>query len=284
MDLSAAITIERPGQSALDINSVRDATAVGFAPLSGYSVESVDFSSVQITAFTEDSPQVDGSDSYDPYLTARTINMSVAIYGSTYGDFWDKLDALNYALQAQPRYSSGTALPTDGRRKLSFSQPTAAGTRSLYMLVRPVTLPRFVTDKAWASGDTNRGWATTVNVSLVAEDPYKYFASARTFTRSGSGTMTIVNDGTTIAWPVITWANPTSAVAQVSYTDPGTGANYTVNHTATVGPITDTFKTSQSTSFSTMTTYSFFSLPPGSSTLSMVGSGTITVTINEAIL
>ena len=283
MDLSAAVTIQRPGAAPLDINTIRDPSAIGSSPVSGYMIEQVDFSSVPITAFTEDTPLVDGVDSYDPYLSARTINIALSVYGSSYGDFWDKITALNAALQAQPMAANtGTyaALEADGKRKLSFTQPKASGTYSLYMMVRPMALPRFVTDASSASGDSTRGYSVRCTVTLMAEDPYKYFETESTFSRVGSGSLTISNTGTTVAWPTVTW-NVTS-LSTVSF---GTGSTV-VQHTGVSSNVTDTFKTAQSTSSSTLTIYEFFSLPPGNKSITIAGQAgeTVTVTIREAIL
>lgn len=290
MDLSSAITIERPGQSALDINSIRDPNAVGSAPLSGYSVEQVDFSSVPVTAFIEDVPQVDGVDSNDPYLGARTINLVVSVYGSSYADFWDKMNELNYALQAQPKYASGTALPFDATRKISFSQPSASGTYSLYMNVRPVALPRFVTDKASAAGVATKGYAVTVNVSLFAEDPYKYFASSRSFAVTGSGTLSVINDGKTVAWPTVafTWTG-SSTVTPFTLTlgsDTVTFAKTGGFGTATFSSDFKTCTTTPVASINNATAYEFFPFPPGTNSLTVTtGTGvTTTVTIREALL
>ena len=283
MDLSAAVTIQRPGAAPLDINSLRDPDAIGSAPASGYLIEQVDFSSVPITAFTEDTPLVDGVDSYDPYLSARTISIVLSVYGSSYGDFWDKMTELNAALQAQPKAAyTGTyaALEADGKRKLSFSQPKAAGTYSLYMMVRPMALPRFITDGGSAAGFADRGYSVKCNVTLMAEDPYKYFETESTFSRVGSGTITISNTGTTVAWPTVTW-NVTS-LSTVSLSRTGN----TVEHTGVSSNVTDTFKNAGSTSSSTLTSYEFFSFPPGNTFVTIVGQAgqTVTVTIREAIL
>jgi hypothetical protein len=284
MDLSAAVTIQRPGKAPLDLNSIRDPLAVGSAPLSGYSIENVDFSMVGVSAFTEDTPLVDGVDSYDAYLGSRQITMIIAVYGSTYGDFWDKITALNEAFQAQPKAAdTGTypALQADGMRKLSFTQPSdAVDDYSLYMMVRPNSMPRFPTEKATSAGTPERGYATMVMATLVAEDPYKYFATESTFTRSGSGTISVVNRGTTVAWPTVTWANTTSGTISASL------GSDTVSHSAVSTTVTDTFRTSTSTNAATLTGYEFFSIPPGTSSVSVTaaGSATVTITIREAIL
>lgn len=284
MELSQAVTLQRPGKAPLDLNSIRDPNAVGSAPLSGYSIEQADFSSVMVNAFSEDTPLVDGVDSYDAYLSSRQINLILGVYGSTQGDFWDKLNDLNEALQPNPRAADVSvypALPADGRRKLSFVQQSdATSDYNLYMLVRPVMMPRFATDKAASSGINDRGYAATVQVVLVAEDPYKYFASTRTFTRTGSGNVSVTNSGTTVAWPVITWANATSATISATL---GTD---TVAHSAVATSVTDTFKTSTSTSASTLTDYEFFSIPPGTSTVAVTAAAaaTVTIVIQEAVL
>lgn len=290
MDLSSAITIERPGRSALDINSIRDPNAVGSAPLSGYSVEQVDFSSVPISSFIENVPQIDGVDGNDPYLGARTINLVVSVYGNSYADFWDKMNELNYALQAQPKYATGTALPFDATRKISFSQPSATGTYSLYMKVRPVALPRFVTDKASAAGVATKGYAVTVNVGLFAEDPYKYFESDRSFSVTGSGTLSVINDGKTVAWPTVAFSwSGSSTVTPFTLT---LGSD-TVTFAKTGGFLTTTFSvdfknciTTPTASLNNATAYEFFSFPPGTNSLSVTtGTGvTTTVTIREALI
>jgi hypothetical protein len=283
MDLSAAVTIQRPGAAPLDINSIRDPNAIGSSPVSGYMIEQVDFSSVPVTAFTEDTPLVDGIDSYDPYLSARTISIVLSVYGSTYGDFWDKITALNAAFQAQPKAAdTGTyaALDADGKRKLSFSQPKAVGSYSLYMMVRPMAMPRFVTDAASAAGDATRGYSVRCTIGLIAEDPYKYFETTSTVSRTGSGSLSVVNTGTTIAWPVVTWNVNTSSTVSVAL------GSELVEHTAVASNVTDTFKTATSTSSSTLTSYEFFSIPPGTSSVTVVGQSgqTVSITIREAIL
>jgi len=283
MDLSAAVTIQRPGAAPLDINSIRDTDAVGASPLSGYTIDQIDMSSVSISAFTEDTPLVDGIDSYDPYLGARQINISLSVYGSTYADFWDKMGALTFALQAQPRAADvGTypALEADGKRKLSFSQPYTGGTYSLYMMVRPLMLPRFVLDGGSVAGDNLRGYSQKVTIALLAEDPYKYFETASTVSRTGSGSLSVVNTGTTIAWPTVTWNVTTSSTVSVEL------GSEKVEHTAVASTVTDRFKTATSTSSSTLTSYEFFSIPPGTSSVTVVGESgqTVSITIREAVL
>jgi len=283
MDLSAAVTIQRPGAAPLDINSLRDPDSIGSAPASGYLIEQVDFSSVPITAFTEDTPLVDGVDSYDAYLSARTISIVLSVYGSSYGDFWDKVTALNAALQAQPKAAdTGTyeALGADGQRKLSFSQPKAAGTYSLYMMVRPMALPRFVTEGGSAAGIADKGYSVKCNISLMAEDPYKYFASEATVSRVGSGALSVANTGTTVAWPTVVWNVTSSSTVSVTL------GTETVEHTAATTNVTDTFKSAASTSSATLSSYEFFSIPPGTSSVTVVGQAgqTVSITIREAIL
>jgi len=284
MDLSTAVTVQRPGAAPLDINSIRDTSLVGSAPLSGYSIEAVDFSTIGINAYMEDVPQLDGSDSYEPYLGPRFINMTVAVYGATYSVFWDNITALISAFQPRPAAANvGTypALDADGRRKLSFSQPKVGGSYSLYMMVRPTTMPQFMTDKSAFAGNPSLGYATLVSVSLIAEDPFKYFETTASFSRTGSGTISVVNSGTTSVWPTISWANgATSAVTSATL-----GADV-VSHSTLSGTITDVFKTASSSSPLTLTGYSFFSIPPGTSTVtvSAAASATVTITIREALL
>lgn len=284
MDLSSAVTLQRPGLAPLDLNSIREPSMVGSSPLSGYSIENVDMSNVPVSAFVEDTPLVDGVDGYDSFMGGRQISLMVAVYGSTIGDFWDKLTALIAALQPQPKAANtGTypALPADGLRKLSFTQTSdATSDYSLYMMVRPSGMPRYNVDKAASAGIDSRGYATMVSVSLFAEDPYKYFQNTRTFTRTGSGNITVINDGTTVAWPTVTWANTASATISATL------GNDTVSHSAVSTTVTDDFKTSTSTNSATLTGYEFFSIPVGTSTVAVTAeaSATVTITIREAII
>lgn len=284
MDLSAAVTLQRAGLAPLDLNSIRDSTMVGSAPLSGYSIENLDMSIVPVSAFVEDTPLVDGVDGYDSFMGGRQISLMVAVYGSTIGDFWDKMTALIAALQPQPKAANtGTypALPADGLRKLSFTQASDAVTDySLYMMVRPSGMPRYVVDKAASAGVDSRGYATMVNVSLFAEDPYKYFQTARTFTRTGSGNITVINDGTTVAWPTVTWANTASATVSATL------GSDTVSHSAVATTVIDEFKSSTSNNSATLTGYEFFSIPVGTSTVAVTAeaTATVTITIREAII
>ena len=284
MDLSAAVIIQRPGAAALDINSIREPADIGSSPISGYMIEQVDFSSVGVNAFVEDTPQVDGVDGYDAYLGGRMITLILSVYGNTYTDFWAKMDALNFALQAMPKAADVSvypALPVDGQRKLSFSQPkVGGGSYSLYMMVRPVAMPRFAINNASVAGMTERGYSQKVTVQLMAEDPYKYFETAQTFSRTGTGTISVVNTGNTVAWPTVTW-NLTSSTATSA-----TLGSDTVSHSASATSITDTFKTAVSTSPTTLTGFAFFSVAPGTSSVSVVGQSgqTISITIRESLL
>ena len=288
MELSAAVTLQRPGKAPLDLNSIRDSSVIGSSPLSGYSIEQVDFSMVNISAFSEDTPLLDGVDSYDPYLSSRQVTMVIAVYGNTKGDFWDKVTALNEAFQAQPKAADTSvypALDVDGKRKLSFTQLSDAGADySLYMMVRPLAMPRSVTDKAASSGVEEKGYAAMFQVSLLAEDPYKYFASSRSFTGVGDGAtpvnISVTNSGTTIAWPTITWANETSASVSATL---GTD---TVSHSAVETSVTDNFKSAVSNNTATLTAYEFFHVNPGVSTVAVTAASgaTVTITIQEALV
>jgi hypothetical protein len=292
MDLSQSILLQRPGLPDLDINSVRDPLLVGTEPLTGFSVEQANYSSVSVTAFTEDTPQVDGVDSYDPYLGGRQIVLMVNVYGATHGLFWDNVNALNQALQAMPKAadtSTYPALPADGRRKLSFYQDTdssnpsgVSGYFQMYLMVRPIAMPRFVIEKSASSGTTTRGYAAKFQVSLIAEDPYRYLQATRTVSRTGSGTLTVNNYGTTIAWPVVTIGGGASATP-VSLT---LGSETVTHSSVPSGGIVDTYKSAASTVSTSLTSYSFFSIPPGTSTITVsAGSGTtVSLVINEAFV
>jgi hypothetical protein len=114
----------------------------------------------------------------------------------------------------------------------------------------------------------------------MAEDPYKYFATDRTVSITGSGNLSVVNDGTTIAWPTVNWNVTATTTVSVTL------GSETVEHTNEADNVTDTFKTATSTDSATLTSYEFFSIPPGTSSVQVVGQSgqTTSITIREAIL
>jgi hypothetical protein len=84
MDLSKTISF-----NSLTINGSL-APVAGGAAMSGYRVDELNVSSVDVAQKLDKRAIADGLDAQDIYLGGRHINGIVSVFGSTLGDFWDK--------------------------------------------------------------------------------------------------------------------------------------------------------------------------------------------------
>lgn len=185
MDLSASIDY--------DSFSVNTLTLVpGGRPSSGYTVDQVEMSDIEVAAFAEKRALTDGIDASDVYLGRRRIGMIVTPYGTSRGDFWDKLQDLLAAFSPTLAYGSDTS--SLGFLPLNFTQPTEAGAYPngipMRMYVRPATPPAYTIRRDELGGDDARGLSLPVRLSLVARDPRKYLQSTTTISIS-SGTTSV---------------------------------------------------------------------------------------------
>lgn len=181
MDLSLPISY-----NSLSINTtVRSA---GGRPASGYQVDEVDTSEVEIAAYFEKRAISDGIDASDVYLGRRRIGMIVSVFGSSQGDFWDKAQDLLKAFSPTLSLSADTA--NLGFLPLDFYQPTAdivTWPTSTYpngiplrYYVRPLLLPSYKIDRDDTGGVSDRGLAKKFRISLVAKDPRKVLQAQTT--------------------------------------------------------------------------------------------------------
>jgi hypothetical protein len=208
MDLSKPIVY-----NSLSINTVTTSTS-GY-PTSGYLVERFDWVPVGQREYREDRALQDGAQMSDVYLRAQPLNMIVAVFGSSSGDFWDRVQDLRAAFSAPLCYASDTA--NLGFLPLTFYQPTGdLSTWPTSAYPNGIPLQYYVRATGPLSGSVSRdrsvslgrGLAERFMVPLVARDPYKYFQSEIT-TEIAVGSFSTAQVGSAIlrgdqlAWPVI---------------------------------------------------------------------------------
>jgi hypothetical protein len=214
MDFNFAIELQTASATYLNINSVT-ASSVGATPVSGYKVEQVNLAQSNVNGFLDSLAQRDGLDSAEAFLGARQVQLIVSVYGSSLSDFWSKVDALSASLSPSP----AAFLSEDGFRKIRFSVPYSGGNRTLYLKVRPQALPSYVVDRQTSVGDSVRGFAQRFTLAFIAKDPRKIndTTSTGSFTvSSSSGSATIANSGTYVAYPTMTLISSGTSTATIS--------------------------------------------------------------------
>ena len=284
MDFFKPITIATSTSASLDLNSLTAAPSAG-TPLSGYMVDNLSYTNAPVTGFVDSLAQRDGAETDIALLSPRSVQIVCQVYGSSQADFYDKLNALNAALQPYPSFAAAV----DGFRNLDFTQPTAtygayASTGiPMRIKVRPTSLPSFNLRSGNVTPQTtDRGLATSVQINVVAKDPRKICQTAITGTLSSSTTLT--NNGNYNAYPVFTLvatAAQTATISTSSWTvsvSIASGTTTTVidgeNRKVTVGGTLDMSKL-QSTTTGMPTIFSGANVVTLSSTASLA---TITVT------
>lgn len=128
--------------------------------------------------------------------------------------------------------------------------------------------------------DLSGGCAAKFSVSMIAGDPLKYQTTANSYTIAASGSQVVQNDGNWPVYPVITTSGSTCQVYVAS-----TGKTFR----ATGIVATTTFDQGARTAYQSLTnvfskvdmTSSWLAIPPGSSTVTNQGNGTITLSFNN---
>ena len=216
MDFSKEIKIATgtATSSFINLNSITAAPTVG-TPFSGYVTESVSYANAGISGFTESQAQRDGAEADIALLGPRQAQLIVQVYGSSLADFYDKLNALNGAMQPYPSFAS----TDDGFRELRFVQPTAittsnntTGLLNLLMKVRPTAIPAYTLNGDIVTLQTSdRGVSTRASVTLLSKDPRKLSQATRSaalnVSASTSTATVVTNDGNYYAYPIVTIAS-----------------------------------------------------------------------------
>jgi len=210
MDFNKSISIATGTSTSalLNLNSITSAPAVGTL-FSGYIIESVSYANGPIVGFTDPLAQRDGLDTDIALLPMRQTQLIVQVYGSSSNDFYDKIDAMNAALQPYPDFASST----DGFRNLDFRQPTGiaeytANGIPMRLSVRPVAIPSYNLNNDLVTPRTSdRGLTTRASIGLMSKDPRKICQTAKTGSialTSGSATTSLTNSGNYYAYPTFT--------------------------------------------------------------------------------
>ena len=219
MDFNRSIKIATGTASSayLDLNSITTAPSYG-TPFSGYLTESVSYSNSSVSGFVDSIAQRDGAEADTAFLGIRQVQLIVQVYGSSSADFYDRLDALNSALQPYPEFASGN----DGFRSLDFDQATinttafTSGLIPLRLKVRPTNIPAYTLNNDLVTPRTSdRGISTKAAVTLIAKDPRKISQSDTTGTvnisPSTTTTTTLTNDGNYTAYPTFIFISSSTA-------------------------------------------------------------------------
>jgi hypothetical protein len=228
MDFNLPIKLKINSTDYIDLNSLAGVRG-GASPLSGYKVESVNYSTVAANGFMDNQALRDGATVTESYLGARGIDIVVSVYGETIGDFWDKLDQLSAALQPMPKDFTDNY----GLRPLRFFQPTWAGAYSfpdgieLELTCKPSSLPTYNVSRRNSIGNPSSGFAQPVSVRLIAPNPRKTYVSSNTLTVDGAsvthrGTATVyatLSKSGCTAGDTVTWSWGDSTVVAVAIDD-----------------------------------------------------------------
>lgn len=220
MDFNAAIKISTgtATSSFINLNSITTAPTVG-TPFSGYIVERVSYSNAGISGFVDSLAQRDGAEADIALLGQRQTQIIVQVYGSSSADFYDKLDAINSALQPYPSFAASD----DGFRSLDFTQATNGSAYSstgipMRLKVRPQGIPSYSLDNDFTTPRTSdRGISTKVAITLSSKDPRKINQTSITGSFSSAATSaTLTNNGNYRAYPTFTIVTTSAQTVAIS--------------------------------------------------------------------
>lgn len=210
MDFNQPIALQTTSSAYIEMNTLTSAVAPA-TPLSGYIVDSVTLGTSAVRGFIAEKAQRDGIQAAEAFFGPRDVSVIVQAFGSTLGDFWDKVDALSIANDPYPNAFESDA----GFRKLRFYSPTGSTSRQVYMSVRPTALAGIRVNKNMSQGSASKGFATNVQMNFVAVDPRKI--SVTEYTQSiSTGTTTVAYTGNYEFYP------------QFIFTPSGTSLSYVI--------------------------------------------------------
>lgn len=243
MDFNQPISLQTASATFLEINTITSAAGPA-TPLSGYAVDGASVGPALVRGYSVEQAQRDGIQGAEAFIGSRNLTLIVSAYGSTIGNFWDKIDTLNGAMDPYPDAFASA----NGFRQLRFYSPTGSSSNHVYMLVRPSSMPGINVTKNQSVGTSAKGFATNTQLAFITQDPRKISVSEQTVSIS-TGTTTVAYSGNYKYYPtVIVTASGSSA----SYTVGGktvaliglsSGTSYYIDHekaTIRVGSATGT--------------------------------------------
>ena len=243
MDFNQPISLQTASATFLEINTITSALGPA-TPLSGYAVDGANIGASGVRGYTVEEAQRDGIRGAEAFLGPRNVTLVVSVYGSTIGNFWDKIDTLSGSMDPYP----DSFVTDDGFRQLRLYTPTGATTKQVYMLVRPTATPAIGVTKNQSIGTSAKGFATNTQLPFISKDPRKISVSESTVSIS-VGTTTVPYTGNYKYYPtVIVTASGTSASytlggKTVSLIGLSSGTSYYIDHgraTLRIGSATGT--------------------------------------------
>lgn len=231
MDFTKAILISTASASVeLNLNNIASSSVTtSIGPRSGYKVMAASVGASPVVGYVDKRAVDDGVDVGDAYFQGRQVDISCAVFGSTLADFHSKLQDLADVMRVNPRYFDSSY----GFRDLKFSQATidttnyTSGVAPLRMIVRPMSIPNITYDQSSSidqsvSTSASRGFSSTVTLSLLAKEPYRYRQDQRVISISvasvsGSSTTTsLPNIGSVPVAPVLEIIHPSTTTAALT--------------------------------------------------------------------
>lgn len=190
----------------------------GGRPSAGSLFEAFDPANVQAVGYLDKRALQDGIDAGDVYLGARQFTGIVSVFGSTWGDFWDKTDSFLAAFSPTLAYDADSAnlgfLPFDFFQPTAniATWPTSAFPNGIPMryYVRPVAPPGYALRRDDVGGDDGQGLSRRFTLSMVARDPRKYRQTTVEVTASSA---TLTYRGNYSSFPTISWTQTTTGSA-----------------------------------------------------------------------
>lgn len=200
-------------------------TQAGGRPTSGFLVDEFRPQPVPGVGYLDKRALQDGVDAGDVFLGPRQFTAVISVFGSSWGDFWDKADELQAAFSPTLAYDADSSalgfLPFD------FIQPTAdtatwdTGTYPygipMRYYLRPASSPDYSIRRDEVGGVAGGGISRQFTVPLLAKDPRKYLQDARSLTLTTSN-QTATYRGNYSSLPVITFSLTASGSSALTFT------------------------------------------------------------------
>ena len=201
----------------------------GGLPSSGTLVESVEPARVNAVGYLDKRAIQDGLDASDIYLGGRDFKAIVTVFGSTWGDFWDKAQDLHAAFSPILAYNADSI--NRGFLPFDFIQPTADistwplstypyGIPMRYYL-RPSAPPLFTLRRDEVGGDETQGLSHRFELNLVGRDPRKYSQTLSTVANVTTTPTAITYRGDYSVWPAINFTLGAAGATNLTYTIDG---------------------------------------------------------------
>lgn len=200
-------------------------TSAGGRPASGYRIEQINISPVNVAEYLEKAALRDGMDAGDVFSAARTISISAAVEGSTPGDLWDNVQAWLAAFNPVLALAADTS--ANGFIPFDFYQPTISQSSwssagiPMRLYARPTASPTYVVERnAQGARNPGKGGAIRVGASLICVDPRKYLQTSLAIVMLSATTAAATHLGDYPTFPTVA-ISTTSATA-------GGASNFTI--------------------------------------------------------